>query len=962
MVLEVSFIGMKKQTVQVDATRRKTVEITLVDDVKTLEDVVVTGYSNVRKSSFTGSSTQISGDDLRKVSQTNIIGAIQSFDPSFRLVDNVQFGSDPNALPEMYIRGRSGFGVKELDKDQLSKSNLENNPNLPTFIMDGFEVSIEKVYDLDPTRIESLTVLKDAAATAMYGSRAANGVVVITTVAPKAGEVRVSYNFTGTLEMPDLRDYNLANASEKLEIERLAGLFDKGQANIPSTAVGMNNYYKKYALIQKGVDTDWMSIPLQNSFNHKHSIYLEGGTPNLRYGVDGSFNIADGVMKGTERNRYSAGFSLDYRIKNLQVRNYVSFGHTKSKESPYGSFSDFSGLQPYDSPYKDDGTLREKLTYSKISGRDNNNPLYEATLGNYNWNSYDEVIDNLSFNWYLNDYWTVKGQFSVTKKYSKSEKFIDPLSSKTSVTGSKDNNLAGDLYTTNGESLDWNSNAFLYYTRSFNKQHNLNVSAGWEAASGTTESTNAHYRGFPSGEFHSLNYAAEVYKKPTRTENTTRRVSVLASANYTWNDIYLVDASVRFDGSSEFGANQKWAPFFSGGLGVNIHNYDFFKSNGYINKLKLRASYGRTGKVNFPAYAATTMYETLFDEWYITGYGAVLKALGNKDLTWEKSKNLNIGLEAAFLNNRLKLETEYFLKKTSDMLYNMPYPISSGISYVPMNLLDMQNKGIEFTISATPIQTKDFIWNLSFNGTHYSNKILNLPEDKRENGIIHGTASLFRLMEGGSIYDLYTYEYAGVNPETGAAQWYMDEKDANGKVTGRTVTEDYTQASKYELGSTLPDFQGGFSTDFAYKGIDLSIATNFQIGGKIYDSMYSSFMHAGSNIGSNWHKDILNAWTPENKNTNVPIMDGAQNSNSQSSRFLINASFFNIRNISLGYTFPKEWMKAISASSARIYVSADNVALFSKRKGMDPRQYAYGYSAANYSAIRTLSFGINLNF
>ena len=190
----------------------------------------------------------------------------------------------------------------------------------------------------------------------------------------------------------------------------------------------------------------------------------------------------------------------------------------------------------------------------------------------------------------------------------------------------------------------------------------------------------------------------------------------------------------------------------------------------------------------------------------------------------------------------------------------------------------------------------------------------------------------------------------------------MDEKDANGKVTGRTVTEDYTQASKYELGSTLPDFQGGFSTDFAYKGIDLSIATNFQIGGKIYDSMYSSFMHAGSNIGSNWHKDILNAWTPENKNTNVPIMDGAQNSNSQSSRFLINASFFNIRNISLGYTFPKELMKAISASSARIYVSADNVALFSKRKGMDPRQYAYGYSAANYSAIRTLSFGINLNF
>ena len=359
VTLEISFIGMKKQTLQVDATRRKSLEITLVDDVKTLEDVVVTGYNNVRKTSFTGSSTQISGDDLRKVSQTNILGALQSFDPSFRLMTNNQFGSDPNALPEMYIRGRSGIGVKELDRDQLSKSNLENNPNLPTFIMDGFEVSIEKVYDLDPTRIESMTILKDAAATAIYGSRAANGVVVITTVAPKPGEIRVSYNFTGTLELPDLRDYNLANASQKLEIERLAGLFEKGNNNNIDTSQGMNAYYKKYAYIQKGVDTDWMSLPLQNAFDHKHSVYIEGGTPNLRYGVDASYNGVNGVMKGSGRDRYSIGFSLDYRVKQLQVKNTVTFGHTKSKESPYGSFSDYTRMQPYETPYEDDGTLKQ---------------------------------------------------------------------------------------------------------------------------------------------------------------------------------------------------------------------------------------------------------------------------------------------------------------------------------------------------------------------------------------------------------------------------------------------------------------------------------------------------------------------------------------------------------------------------------------------------------------------------
>ena len=459
VTLEVSFIG------------RKSLEITLVDDVKTLDDVVVTGYSNVRKTSFTGSSTQITGDDLRKVSQTNVIDAMQSFDPSFRLMTNTQFGSDPNALPEMYIRGRSGVGVRDLDKDQLSKSNLENNPNLPTFIMDGFEVSIEKVYDLDPTRIESMTILKDAAATAIYGSRAANGVVVITTVAPKPGEVRVSYNFTGTLEMPDLRDYNLANASEKLEIERLAGLFDVSAGDNMGNII--NSYSKKYAQIRKGVDTNWLVLPLRNSFDHKHSVYVEGGTQNLRYGVDASYNGTKGVMKGSSRDRYSVGFSLDYRMKSLQVKNTVSFTHTKSTESPYGSFSDYTSMQPYDTPYED-GILVEQLAFSKTDRNSAaNNPLYEATLANYDWNAYDEITNNLSLNWYLTDYWTVRGQFSVTRKYANSEKFIDPLSSKTSVLGessSGNEDKVGDLYTTNGNNLDWNANAFLYYTRTFEKK------------------------------------------------------------------------------------------------------------------------------------------------------------------------------------------------------------------------------------------------------------------------------------------------------------------------------------------------------------------------------------------------------------------------------------------------------------------------------------------------------------
>ena len=238
-------------------------------------------------------------------------------------------------------------------------------------------------------------------------------------------------------------------------------------------------------------------------------MYVEGGTQNLRYGVDASYNGTKGVMKGSSRDRYSVGFSLDYRMKSLQVKNTVSFTHTKSTESPYGSFSDYTSMQPYDTPYED-GILVEQLAFSKTDRNSAaNNPLYEATLANYDWNAYDEITNNLSLNWYLTDHWTVRGQFSVTRKYANSEKFIDPLSSKTSVLGessSGNEDKVGDLYTTNGNNLDWNANAFLYYTRTFEKKHNLNVSIGWEASAGSQDNTSAHYRGFSSGQFHSLNY------------------------------------------------------------------------------------------------------------------------------------------------------------------------------------------------------------------------------------------------------------------------------------------------------------------------------------------------------------------------------------------------------------------------------------------------------------------------
>ena len=921
VTLEVSFIGMKKQTLQVDASRKKMLEITLVDDVKTLDDVVVTGYSNVRKTSFTGSSTQISGDDLRKVSQTNVIGALQTFDPSFRLVSDAQFGSDPNALPEMYIRGRSGFGVKELDKDQLSKSNLENNPNLPTFIMDGFEVSIEKIYDLDPTRIESMTILKDAAATAIYGSRAANGVVVITTVAPKPGEVRVSYNFTGTLEMPDLRDYNLANASEKLEIERRAGLYDKGNNGNNTTADGLNKYYEKYALIQSGIDTDWLSLPLRNAFDHKHSLYIEGGTPNLRYGVDASYNGGNGVMKGSGRDRYSIGFSLDYRVKKLQVKNTVSFGHTKSKESPYGAFSDYTSLLPYETPYKN-GTLVKQLYYSRKGSNSVNNPLYEATLSNYEWSAYDEIIDNLSVNWYLNDYLTVKGQFSVTKQYTSSERFYDPLSSKVSVYGTTDTKLQGNLFTGEGSSLSWNSNAFLYYTRSFGN-HNFNFSGGWEASAYNTENTSAQYRGFPSGQFNSLNYASEIYKKPTLTENTTRRVSILATLNYTWNDIYLADASVRFDGSSEFGANQKWAPFFSGGLGVNIHNYDFLKGNEKINKLKVRASYGRTGKVNFPAYAATTMYETLFDEWYITGYGAVLKALGNKDLSWEKTDKFNFGIETQFFNQRLTVDLDYYYEKTIDLINDVTLSQTSGFSTYKNNMGEVENKGFEMQIRADIYRDRNWSVALWGNMAHNKNKILKISDSQKaynervaefykkelQYQAIYNTSlkdanyavPISQYAEGESLTSIWAVRSLGIDPTTGKELFL--NRDGS-------ITDTWDASQEVVVGNTEPKLNGSIGLNATYKNWSLFAAFQYEFGGQEYNQTLVDRVENADIANGNVDLRVLTQrWQKPGDVAEFKNIADSKLTTLPTSRFVQDKKYIRLSALTLSYDFNREWIK-----------------------------------------------------
>ncbi|WP_196071457.1 MULTISPECIES: SusC/RagA family TonB-linked outer membrane protein [Butyricimonas] len=734
-----SFVGMVTQ--EVIYAGKDTINVVMKEDVATLEDVVVTGYMNIRNSSFTGNAVTVKKEDLLKVSKTNVIKALQAFDPSFRIKENNRWGSDPNALPEVYIRGESGLGVRQLDADALSKSNLKDNPNLPTFIMDGFEVSVSKLYDMDPNRIESITILKDATATALYGSRAANGVVVITTVPPKAGKLNIDYSFVGDITFPDLSDYHLLDAKGKLETERLAGCYDLAVADDGYTDQYTldKEYNEKLANVTKGVDTYWLSKPLQTVFNHTHSLYVDGGNESVRFGIELQYANQDGVMKGSLRDRMGAGVSLSYNYKTFLVKNTVTYQRVRTKESPFGNFADFAKQLPYDT-YKDENGVYYPTMKSWGRGSESNrvNPMYEPSLHNFDKGASEEFINNLSINWNIIDGLLLKGQLSLTKTMNHSKRFYDPLSKQranlnqlTLDDKNSSNNLSlGTLYLNNDDSFSLDMNATLSYNKALNG-HMINALAGVSVKEDKSKANNATYIGFPSGTLSSPQYAKEMLQKTGFSESTKRLVGFLLSVNYSYQDIYLLDASVRFDGSSTFGSDQRFAPFWSFGLGVNLHKYDFIQSLGFVNQLKVRASYGQIGKANFPAYAARSTYDIVTDEWYKTGISTRLKALGNKNLTWETTNTFDIGAELSLFNDLLYVKGAYYDKRTIDLVNDVTVPTSTGFSSYRDNVGEISNKGYEFDVRVAACQTKDWSVIFNFNLAHNKNRIEKISESLR---------------------------------------------------------------------------------------------------------------------------------------------------------------------------------------------------------------------------------------
>lgn len=960
-----SFIGMKSK--EVAYTGNSTVNVTMEEEVKELEDVIVTGYNNIKSSSFTGNTVTVKKEDLLKVSKTNVIKAIQSFDPSFRIKENNRWGSDPNALPEVYIRGESGIGVKQLDQDALAKSNLVDNPNLPTFIMDGFEVSVSKLYDMDPNRIESITILKDAAATALYGSRAANGVVIITTVVPKAGKLNVAYNFVADVTFPDLTDYDLLDAAEKLETERLAGCFDYDPTDRYSDEYALKKeYYDKLANVKRGVNTYWLAKPLETVFNHKHSLYVDGGSENLRFGIELQYTNQDGVMKGSLRDRVGAGFFLQYSYKSFTVKNQTTYQRVRSKESPYGNFADYAKLLPYDEFQDEEGRYLEEIrSWGTGSPAHRVNPLYEPSLHNFDKTNSDEFINNLALNWNILNGLLLKGQLSLTKSIDEKRRFYDPLSKQSGNINllSLKNVSSGTLYLDRGNGFIFDMNATLSYNKALGG-HRINALAGISMKESQSNSDASVYIGFPSGALSSPEYAKDIYRKPGFSESTSRLVGFLMSLNYSYKDIYLLDASVRIDGSSAFGSDKRFAPFWSLGLGINVHKYKFMEQVEFVSQFKLRGSYGQTGKANFPAYAARTTYLMNTDRWYKTGFSTKLQALGNDKLTWETTNTFDVGGELTLFNQLLYIKGSYYNKRTIDLINDVTVPTSTGFTSYRDNIGEVSNKGCEFDLRVYALQTKDLSLIFNANLAHNKNRIEKISESLKaynekvkaqfEKQYAYGDPDselqaqpFLQYEEGGSLNSIWGVRSLGINPADGQ-EVFIDRKG--------NLVRLWNTSDQVALGSTEPKMQGTFGVSLVYR--QWSFFTNFmyETGGQRYNQTLVDKVENVNVYTDNVDRRVLSdRWRqPGDIAKYKSLVTGREPvaRTKPTSRFVQDYNMLSWNSLELGYDFPAAVMNKLHLNMLRLTLGMNDILHLSTVK--QERGISYPFA-------RTVTFSVKIS-
>ena len=944
IVLKFSYIGMKPKSVVVG--NKTVVDVTLESDSQEMDEVVVTGLINRRKSGFAGTTTVISKQELAKVSTGNIFTTISTLDAGFKIEENNLDGSNPNKLPDFTIRGKGSF---------------QNGSTAPIFILDGFEVTSQKVFDMDINRIESITLLKDASATILYGSRASNGVIVIETTAPKAGKLRVTYDFKPTIAIVDLTDYDLMNAREKLQYEKEAGLYTQEitpgyEDNDRREQVELDKaYYNRYKNIVEGVNTYWLSQPVKNAFSHAHSLFVEGGADNVRYGIDASYNQNKGVMKESGRDRFGLGFSLIYRIKDkITIKNYISYAHTHAYNSPYGSFSQYAKLNPYERIYNDNGELIPKLSDGDT------NPLYDALLPNRNFTKDQEFREQLSVDWFICDGLRLKGQMAIVKGETSGEIYKSPFSAEfLKTTYNSESRVQeylpiaerGYLSMTDGASFSYDGNVTLNYNTLVNEKHIIYAGAGLEVTQNDNNSHGFIMTGFPDDRYSDPAFAIQYKKetKPSSSESKSRAIGFFANGNYSYDDRYFADVSVRIDGSSKFGADKKYAPFWSAGAGWNVHNEKFFKHT-KISMLKLRYSYGVTGNQEFSAYQAKTMFQFNTDRLYNSGISAALMGYGNPDLEWQNQYQSNYGFDFGYAKDRIRLQFNYYQKKTEGMLTSVSVAPSLGLpsNTFTSNLGKIQNKGVEVNLNAVLIrdQGKDFEWSVMLQAAHNKNKIMEISTalkniNEKNNQDKTTPAAVYE--EGESMSAIKAVPSLGIDPTTG--QELFMKKDG-------TITYTWDATDKVICGDSEPKVFGNVGTNLYWKGWNLNMVFKYDLGADYYNSTLAERVE-GANPRYNADRRVLNnRWKEPGQHALYKNIK-EYTTTYISSRFVQKENTLQLTSLSLSYDLNREWIRKFGLNTMRLSFYMNDVfraSTVKNERGLD------------YPFQRSFVFGLNIGF
>ena len=931
--VRVTFMGYKAKAVTLRGGTP--LRIDLEPDNQTIESVVVTGFTKKDKKSYTGAQTTIKSEQLLSVGTKNLLQGLEAFVPGLQVVQQNNLGSDPNARPDLNLRGRATFS---------------GAANLPLFVVDGAIVDVEYIYDMDMNTIESVTVLKDASASALYGAKAAAGVIVITTKPISEGAIRVNYSGTLRLSMPDLSDYHLLTPEQKLQYEDLAGLYKAGGAAMATSFDNQNSLDlirdRVVRMIQSGTNTDWLAKPLRTGVSHSHTVSADGGDKYVRYGLSLRYGNETGVMMQSARERLSGTFKLSYnRQGKFFASNTLTVNRSTSQDPSYGSFSNFSKQNPYQSPYDANGELLAKLEHNL------DNPLYEASLGSFNRAGSMDFLNTTTAQYWIDRNLRIDGDFSFTTRNNYSRSFKSPLSY--AFRNESDLTKKGSMTENLGRGLSFLGKLMVSYNRTFFEKLYVTSMAGSSLESTTADNSSYTSLGFYSDVLGHPNFALGYggSARPSGSESLATAAGFFFNGNAIYDNRYSVDVVYRYEGSSKFGKNQRFAPFWSLGTAWNIHNEKFFEGNKNIQLLKLRASIGYLGNISFDPYQALTTYTYNNRINYIVGAGSVPLAIGNPELKWERTLSKNVGLDLTLFKNRWDLTFDAYQKTTDNLLLDVSLAPSIGAVTARQNVGEVENNGIEFQTRVVPIQTKDLQWSLSLNYSYNRNKVKKVSDALKAlnqknlgvDSLNRGTTPLPLYEEGESLTALKVVPSAGIDPATG--------KEIFIKRDG-TYTFTYDPNDRRVFGDTSPWAYGSLTSYLMYKGFSLNANFGYSLGATVYNATLASRVE-GTKKEQNADRRVLESrWKQAGDVTRYRDIASTE-SPYQTSRFIQKEYYFTLRSLSLAYETEATWVKKLHMRRARVELLANDLFYLStvkRERGLD------------YPFARSVEMSLRLSF